>query len=121
RAAVQMLESVGITFGASSSVTTDAAAVGREDAVDLLKLMHIVDPSVDRGALVSARVLRTAAKIPKAEFDTLVLQLSRQGKIALHEHDFVGSLSSEERDELVTDGHGNYYVGMALRLGQGDS
>ncbi len=121
RAAVQMLESVGISFGASSSVTTDAAAVGREDAVDLLKLMHIVDPSVDRGALVSARVLRTAAKIPKAEFDTLVLQLSRQGKIALHEHDFVGSLSAEKRDELVTDGHGNYYVGMALRLGQGDS
>ena len=120
RAAVQMLESVGISFGAASSVTTDAAAGGREEAVDLLALMQIVEPSADRGVLVAARVLRAAAKIPKAEFDTLTLQLSRQGKIALHEHDFVGSLSCEERDELVTDGHGNYYVGMALRPGQAE-
>ncbi|MEY3226139.1 MAG: hypothetical protein RLZZ536_758, partial [Planctomycetota bacterium] len=38
--------------------------------------------------------------------------------IVLHRHDFASSLSVVERDELVTDGEGQYFVGMALRTGQ---
>lgn len=121
RAAVQMFESVGISFGAAAPSTGQLDSGHREEAADLLKLMQQLDPGADRGALVPARVLREAAKMPKAEFDALVLQLSRQGKIALHEHDFVASLRPEDRDELVTDGRGTFYVGMALRRAQGES
>ncbi len=115
RAAVQMLEASGISFGAGSSAATEAASVRVAETVDFVKLIHSVEPGADRGALVPARVLRAAAKMPKATFDSLALQFAREGKIVLHEHDFAASLSQEARDELVSDGQGNFYVGMALR------
>jgi hypothetical protein len=86
--------------------------------VDLVRLMRQLDAGADRGALVTARVLRGAAGLPKKQFDELALQLSRAGRIVLHRHDFASSLSVVERDELVTDGEGQYFVGMALRTGQ---
>ena len=119
RAAVQMLESVGISFGTAPSVCAQVTSGRREEAVDLVQLMQAIEPGAERGALVTARMLRNAAKLSKPAFDALALQLSREGRIALHEHDFVASLSPEDRDELVTDGQGHFYVGMALRLRQG--
>ena len=59
--------------------------------------------------------LRRAARLDKAHFDAAVLDLSRQGRVSLHRHDYPASLTPQERDELVTDGAGTYYVGLALR------
>ena len=92
--------------------------VGAAATYGLVRLMRQLDAGADRGALVTARVLRAAAGLPKRQFDELALQLSRAGRIVLHRHDFAGSLSAAERDELVTDGAGEYFVGMALRAGQ---
>ena len=119
RAAVDMLESAGISLGATTgSTAASAAAAVSVPSVDLVRLMRQLDAGADRGALVTARVLRGAAGLQKKQFDELALQLSRAGRIVLHRHDFASSLSVVERDELVTDGEGQYFVGMALRTGQ---
>ena len=126
RAAVEMLEAAGIVLGATVSGAGSGAGAGAAAAVtatagvtvDLVRLMRELDAGADRGALVTARVLRAAAGLPKRQFDELALQSARAGRIVLHRHDFASSLSVAERDELVTDGAGEYFVGMALRAGQ---
>ena len=121
RAAVDMLESAGISLGAttgSTAASASATAAVSVPSVDLVRLMRQLDAGADRGALVTARVLRGAAGLSKKQFDELALQLSRAGRLVLHRHDFASSLSVVERDELVTDGEGQYFVGMALRTGQ---
>lgn len=98
----------------SSEGSVDASVA----VVDLLTLIRQIEPGADRGALMTARDLRRAANLEKRQFDELVLDLARQGRLMLHRHDHASSLSPAERDELVTDGAGAYYVGMALRRQQ---
>jgi hypothetical protein len=45
--------------------------------------------------------------------------MSQEGKVSLHKHDAPGQLSPQERDALITDGNGNFYVGMAARGASG--
>ena len=51
----------------------------------------------------------------KATFDRIVLELAKNYRVALLKHDFPGILSEQERNDLVVDAFGNYYVGIALR------
>lgn len=123
RALVQLVEATGVPFGArvtaSASVSArDGELPRRELGVDLVSLMRSIEPAADNGALVAARELRRVAQLDKPHFDRAVLDLARQGRVMLHRHDFAGGLSAAERDELVTDGAGTYYVGMALRRDQ---
>lgn len=115
RALVQLVESTGVPFGEGAAVTRSAAIPLQELNVDLIALMRSIEPAADSGALVAARELRRAARIDKMPFDQEILALARQGRLMLHRHDFASGLSQAERDELVTDGAGTYYVGMALR------
>jgi len=78
----------------------------------LLKAMTRLQPFGQRRALVSIRELRHSVGLAKGVFDRVVLSLALQGKVALHHHDFPSSLSPEERDELVRDEQGIYYVGI---------
>jgi hypothetical protein len=110
RALVQLMEATGISFGSAAPCPADSS-------VDLVSLMRRIEPRADRGALVGSRDLRRAANLEKLPFDRAVLELARQGRLSLHRHDYATSLSPAERDELVTDGAGTYYVGMALRNG----
>lgn len=119
RALVELIEAAGVPIGAASAVPRDAAAAPRTDSVDLVSLMKRLEPGAERGALVGARDLRRAAGLDKTRFDTAVLELSRRGHVSLHRHDFPASLTPQERDELVTDGAGTYYVGLALRQSGG--
>jgi hypothetical protein len=61
---------------------------------------------------VSIRELRRSAGLVKSAFDKVILSLALQGKVALHHHDFPSSLSPQEREELVRDEQGTYYVGI---------
>jgi hypothetical protein len=97
----------------------DVATIPPSGELDLLMLMRQIEPGADRGALVTSRELRRASTFDKQQFDQIILHLARQGKLMLHRHDYASGLSSLERDELVTDGAGNYYVGMALRRTEG--
>jgi len=83
--------------------------------LELLALIRQIEPGAEQGALVTARELRRAANQDKMIFDQAVLTLARKGQLMLHRHDYASGLSPSERDELVTDGAGTYYVGMALR------
>jgi hypothetical protein len=120
QACLQLLESAGIVFGASFQSDAEESVVQTKDTtdatdIDLIDLMRQIEPGAERGALVAARELRRAAKLGKSQFDTAALYLAREGKLSLHRHDHVNSLTPEERDELVTDGNGTYYIGMVIR------
>jgi hypothetical protein len=115
RALVQLLEAAGISFGSAATARGENTPAMQAGAVDLPALIRRIEPGADRGALVGTRDLRRAAGMDKTPFDRTVLELARQGKLSLHRHDYPSSLSSSERDELVADGNGSYYVGVALR------
>jgi hypothetical protein len=119
RALVQLIEAAGVPFASAAVATRENPARVPAPAVDLMALMRRIEPGADRGALVVSRDLRRAAKMEKQAFDRAVLELARQGRLSLHQHDFASALSPAERDELVTDGTGAYYVGMALRHNAG--
>lgn len=75
-------------------------------------------PAAAGGALVSVTELRREldAEIPqKEDFDRRILELAATEKIALHRHDYPANLEPTEREALVTDNHGNFYIGIALR------
>ena len=86
-------------------VTDDAEAL-------ILKGITRLQPPGQGRALVSIRELRRSMGLEKDVFDRAVLSLALQGKVVLHHHDFPSSLSPEERDELVRDEQGTYYVGI---------
>lgn len=111
RSLVQLVESTGISFANRIS----PGSIPSPQETDLLGLMRRIESGAENGALVAARDLRRAAQLEKGQFDHAVLDLARQGRLMLHRHDFANGLSASERDELVTDGAGTYYVGMAIR------
>lgn len=115
RALVQLVEATGVPFGGGAK---QEAAAKPEQSVDLVSLIKRIEPAAVNGALVAARELRRAANLVKSQFDAAVLDLARQGRLMLHRHDFANGLEPAEREELVTDGAGTYYVGVALRREQ---
>jgi hypothetical protein len=81
--------------------------------------MRRLENEAGNGALVSLSELRRAlaARIPdKSGFDRVVLKLADEGRVVLHRHVFPASLNPEERESLVTDEHGNFFVGVAFRV-----
>ena len=72
------------------------------------------------GGLISMRDIRDKyPEMSKQQFDKMMLLASRAGKVSLHRHDHASNLSPQERDQLVTDGDGNFYVGAAIRGASG--
>lgn len=64
-----------------------------------------------------ARLRRRAAlqNFSKEEFDGAALALLRQRRVYMAQHDHPARLAAAEREELVTDGAGNYYVSISAR------
>ena len=79
--------------------------------------MRQLNPGADLGTLIGVAELRQRAGLSKEEFDQQALALARAGRVSLHEHDFPAGQTPERRAELITDGAGRYYVGLALRRG----
>lgn len=111
RAIVQTVEAAGISFGVSAQVDK----ITDSQPVDLVSLMRELEPGASRGALVGARDLRRAAGLSKGAFDQAAFDLAKEGQVSLHRHDYPASLTDSEREELITDGQGQYFVGLALR------
>jgi hypothetical protein len=85
----------------------------------ILERMTLDSPAAANGALVSLSDLRRSMEfqdLDKTAFDQAVLHLAGQGRVALHRHDFPASLSDEEKAEMVPDGRGGYYIGIAQRI-----
>lgn len=111
----------------ATPVTDMIRAAGLRQQV--LEAIRDIEPGADRGALVGCSELRREfPRTPKAEFDRAVCDLARAGVLCLHRHDYVTSLTPQERDEMVwcstdpaTDTWskqscpGAFFVGVALR------
>ena len=117
RAFVQMAEAAGVSIAGEARAGQDSPPARAVPTFDLIAQMKRIEPGAERGALVRTDHLRDAAKLGKSEFDRAVMELARQGRLSLHRHDYVSSLSEQEREKLVSDGNGTYYVGMVLRHG----
>jgi hypothetical protein len=112
---IELVESAGVPLEGASPPRGVVPPPAPPRPVDLLALMRRLEAGAERGALIGARALRQVANLEKSQFDRLVLELAQDGRLSLHRHDFASSLSPAERDELVTDGQGTYFVGMAIR------
>jgi hypothetical protein len=68
------------------------------------------------GALHSvARAWRPSVHgVPKDRFDRAAVHLARTGQIILHHHDYPAELSVADREGLIRDDAGTYYVGVGL-------
>ncbi|MCI0390130.1 MAG: hypothetical protein MOB07_15370 [Acidobacteria bacterium] len=85
----------------------------------ILERMQQINPSVVTGAPVQLSQLRHSLRSEIADkdiFDQAIMRLAEQGRVAVHQHDYVGSLGQEELASLVSDGRGNYFIGVTLRV-----
>lgn len=100
----------GTAVGGIEKIATRTASSGAESQI-LQGIAHLQPLGKDR-ALVSIRDLRRSLDLSKRDFDSAVFSLALKRIVALHHHDFPASLSEEEREELVRDEQGTYYVGI---------
>jgi DNA-binding MarR family transcriptional regulator len=112
RAALELL-------GVEAKALCEPPASREELGQRIIERMQELVPAAANGALVSIRDLRRSLDFQvanKAAFDEAVLWLAAEGRVALHRHDFPLGLSTEERAEMVPDGHGGFYIGIAFRV-----
>lgn len=99
----------------SSSPRPVPALPNGQDRDEVLRSVRAHVAREGHGALIPIRRLRGALQLAKDRFDAALLELYGNDSIILHHHDYVGNLTEAERNELVMDRHGNYYIGVALR------
>jgi hypothetical protein len=90
-----------------------------EQAATFRKALGAVSAENPPGALLSVREVRARAGLPKAVFDALALAFASKQLVTLHHHDFPSSLSAPERAQLIEDGRGTFYIGIAPRRPEG--
>jgi hypothetical protein len=96
-----------------------AAGPGKRPEDVLLSKLQEVEPQAAEGALVFIKEWRAAcaAVFPSKEsFDGAVIALAEAGTIQLQSHDRPADLSDEERDFLIPNGRGSYFLAAGLRL-----
>ncbi len=76
-----------------------------------------IEPAAHNQAPVWIPDLRSSLDLPKEIFDRAVLALFRQSKVFLNRHVHPSQMNEKERDQMIPDGKGNYYVVMVLRKG----
>jgi len=89
------------------------------DAQVILETMSRLNPHAARGALVYLPELRQALRdrfSDKASFDRAVLWLAEQGKVQLQSHDLPSVLSPEEREAMIDNGRGGYFIAIGIRM-----
>jgi hypothetical protein len=111
--ALPKLDELGIDRAQIAAVILEELGVESADDRDafLSALRSLAARSPD-GMLLSVRELRAQLPFDKPRFDALALDLSRDGLIALHHHDFPTSLPEHERAALIEDARGTHYVGI---------
>lgn len=97
-----------------------ARALGGESTANaeqmILKALGEIEPQ--RGLLVAAPRLRqwpSLNQVSKTAFDQGACRLYESRKVFLHEHAAPFTLPPEEREALIDDGRGRFYLGLSLR------
>jgi hypothetical protein len=99
-------------------VTPEAEPI-EQLAERIYQTIRVVEPSAPLGAMATVERLRGRLEPPagsREAFDRAVLLLARNGKVDLHKMYMPeSSMTEKERQVLVRDEEGNYYVGVTLR------
>jgi hypothetical protein len=69
----------------------------------------------EHGSPVAVSLLRRESGLPKDAFDSACLELAAEGRAYLAPHDHPRRLPAGERELLVSDGLGGYFVSFSLR------
>ena len=117
----QKLAGVGVSEArvaqtASELIGQKAEPVGSRESIGqrIVEMMVNVEPRARTGALVLLGEVRKRLGVSKELFDQSVVELANSGNIYLHRHTFPGGLSQQERDYLVDDHRGGFFVGAVL-------
>jgi len=89
------------------------------DAEVILSAMRRLNPHAARGALIYLPELRRALRehFPdKPSFDRAVLRLAEQGTVQLQSHDLPSVLTHEEREAMIDNGRGGYFIAIGIRM-----
>lgn len=103
-----------------SSKPTSKVTGSIEQAATFRRALAAVSAENPLGALLSVREVRARAGLSKPVFDNLALEFARKNLVTLHHHDFPSSLSATERAQLIDDGKGTFYIGIAPRRAEGE-
>lgn len=82
----------------------------------VFKGMSSIERHASEGALVSLQELRSELSnhlISKQDFDNQILKMAQEGLVILARHDFPAKLTQKEKDQLIYDGKGNYYIAVS--------
>ncbi len=85
----------------------------------IFQKMKELEPASVRGALVYIPKLRKALedRLPdKRAFDEVILSLAGQGMVQLQSHSRPGELTKDERDALIDNGRGSYFMAIGIRM-----
>jgi hypothetical protein len=91
------------------------------DEADPAVLIHDtvleLNPRAADGALVYVPHVRVAVggRMEKDRFDRALLALFSQGRIQLQSHPAPAQLTAEEKEAMVPDGRGSYYMAVGIR------
>ena len=83
----------------------------------IVQTMLKIVPSAAKQAPVWLPDLRNALDLSKDTFDRAVLILAKQGKVFLNKHAHPAQMTDTEKETMIADGQGNYYVVVVLREG----
>lgn len=87
----------------------------RREMDNVVNAMRQVNPQASSGALVPIRDLRQQfPEVPKEQFDANLWRMIRAKKLAPDRIDNARQLSPQQLDEMLTDGDGNYYIGVKI-------
>jgi hypothetical protein len=106
--------SFSIPLSEDRPTEADTGPMPRMEQMIIDKTLEL-KPVARNQALVSVLEIRKALNMSKADFDTAILELAKREKIFLHKHVYPAQLNTNERKQMVTDGEGNYYMGIVLR------
>jgi len=98
-----------------AQANTDAAA-------QIAAALERIEPR--RGLVVAVSKLRHApelAGVSKSGFDAAAMHLFGARRVFLHDHTAPHTLTAAEQDDLIADGKGTFYVGIAWRDPEHDS
>ena len=114
RVAEVLRQELGLTTG--PAVTTEAStATAAADREVVRAALEQLASEHRPGTLLLVHDLRARTPLDKERFDAAALALSREGKAVLHHHDHADALEEDERRQLVSDGRGTHYIGVAPR------
>jgi hypothetical protein len=116
RAAISRYATPAGTEGSDAKAPTPRVATG--DGAIVHEAILQLNPRAREGALVYVPHLRVALGShfrDKASFDRSLLGLLAMGQIQLQSHPVPSQLNAEEKEAMVPDGRGSYYMAVGLR------